>query len=90
MLDHEEDAAELLARGTPKSFGMKDWTFERELLSALIDEVRQMHSTLYSAHGGKNFPYKPMPRPVTALDRIERREKLARHEQRVRLVLPTG
>ncbi len=69
---------------------MRDWTYERELLSALIDEVRMLHATVYSAHGGKNFPYKPMPRPVTALDRIERRERLARHEARVRLVLPEG
>ncbi len=67
---------------------MRDWTFERELLSVLIDEVRSMHATLYSANGGKNFPFKPMPRPVTALDRVARRERLARHEDRVRLVLP--
>lgn len=69
---------------------MRDWTFERELLSVLIDEIRSLHSTVYSAHGGKNFPFKPMPRPVTALDRAQRRARVARHEARVALVLPNG
>lgn len=88
MLDCEEDAAELRSRGEPTGFGMRDWTYERELLSTLIDEVRSMHATLYTAHGGKDFPFTPTPRPRTALDRIERRERYARHEQRIKLVLP--
>lgn len=67
---------------------MRDWTHERELLSLLIDEVRSMHGTVYSSAGGKNFPTKPMPRPVTALQRVERRQKLDRHKERVRLVIP--
>lgn len=88
LLDNEEDAAALLADGEPSSFGMRDWTHERDLLSTLIDEVRLMHATLYSSHGGKNFPFKPMPRPVTALQRVDRRQKLDRHRERVRLVIP--
>jgi hypothetical protein len=65
---------------------MRDWTYERELLTVLIDEVRSMHATLFKAHGGKKFPFKPMPRPVTALERVERKQILSRHEQRVRLM----
>lgn len=90
LLDNEEDAAALLERGERETFGMVGWTYERELLTALVDEVRSLHATLYSAHGGKNFPHRPLPRPVTALDRIIRRAKLARHEERVQLVLPHG
>lgn len=88
-MDHDEDAAQLLRRGVPEHFGMQGWTYDRELLSLLVDEIRSLHSTFIAVHNkGKGFKVTPMPRPVTAMDRVERRERLARHEKRVALVLP--
>lgn len=92
LLDSEEDAEELLRRGESTTFGMKDWTYDRELLTLLVEEIRSMHSTLVAAHskGGKGFSVTPLPRPVTAIDRVQRRQRLQRHNDLVRLVMPTS
>lgn len=89
LLDSEEDAAVLLERGEPTTFGMRDWTYERELLSALVDSVRSLHSSFVAANtkGGKGFEVKPLPRPVTAIDRIKKRQRWQRHHELARLVL---
>lgn len=88
-MDNEEDAAELLARGEATSFGMRDWTYDRELLTLLVEEIRSLHSTLVAINNkGKGFAVSPMPRPVTAIDRIQRRQRLQRHHDLVSLVLP--
>lgn len=88
-MDSEEDVVELLARGTDETFGMRDWDHHRELLTLLVEEIRSMHSTLVAIHSeGKGFPVSSLPRPVTALDRIQRRAQRARHQERIRLVLP--
>lgn len=66
---------------------MAGWTHSRELLSLLIEEIRSMHSTLVAIHNkGKGFPVTPLPRPVTALDRVRRRRRMARHEELVAVV----
>ena len=88
-MDDEEDAAELLARGCADHFGMQDWTHDRELLTLLIEEIRSLHSSLIAINNkGKGFTVAPLPRPVTALDRIQRRQRLARHRALVDMVLP--
>jgi hypothetical protein len=77
-----------MRRGEAKTFGMRDWTYDRELLSLLIDEIRSLHSTFVAANNkGKGFSVTPMPRPVTALDRLKKHERWSRHDERVRLVL---
>lgn len=84
LLDSESDVEELLARGEAEHFGMAGWTHDRELLSLLIEEIRSLHSTLVAVHNkGKGFPLTPMPRPVTALQRVERRQRFARHDDLV-------
>lgn len=90
LLDNEEDAAELLKRGEATTFGARDWTYDRELLSSLVDAVRSMHSTLVAVNtkNRKGFTVKPMPRPVTAIDRLKKRERWQRHADLVRSVLP--
>lgn len=88
-MDSEEDAAELLARGQAEQFGMRDWTHTRELLTVLVEEIRSLHSSLIAINNrGRGFKVSPLPRPVTAIDRVERRQRQARHLERVRMVLP--
>lgn len=79
----------MLERGIPETFNMRGWTYDRELLTLLVDEIRSLHSTLVAVNSrkGKGFPVKPMPRPVTALDRVARRSRLARHEDLVARVM---
>lgn len=84
LLDNEEDAEKLLERGLPDHFGMAGWTHDRELLTLLVDEIRSLHSTLVAVNSrGKGFKFSPMPRPVTALDRVQRRIRMARHDELV-------
>lgn len=83
-MDSDTDVEELLTRGEPDHFGMAGWTHDRELLTVLIEEIRSLHSTLVAVHNkGKGFPLTPMPRPVTALQRVQRRHRLARHDDLV-------
>ncbi|HEX5525170.1 MAG TPA: hypothetical protein VFX53_17125 [Pedococcus sp.] len=90
LLDNEDDAAELLKRGEAATFGMHGWTYERELLSSLVEAVRAMHSTLVAVNskGHKGFTVKPLPRPVTAMDRLKKRQRWHRHDELVAKVLP--
>jgi uncharacterized membrane protein YkvA (DUF1232 family) len=75
----------LLDRGIPDHFGLAGWTHDCELLTLLVDEIRSLHSTLVAVNSrrGKGFKFAPMPRPVTALDRVQRRRRLARHDDLV-------
>lgn len=86
-MDSEADVEELLARGEAPHFGMAGWTHDRELLTLLIEEIRSLHSTVVAVNNkGKGFPVTPLPRPVTALQRVQRRERLARHHNLVALI----
>lgn len=89
LLDNEQDAEELLARGEATTFGMRDWTYDRELLTLLVDEIRSLHATLIAVNSrGRSPKFSPLPRPVTAVDRVQRRQRLQRHHTLVALVRP--
>ncbi len=77
-------------KDTPKSFGMLDWTYERELLTTVCDLLQQLHASFIQANsdGGKRPKVEPMPRPKTALDRLEARQVVEEHRSLVRLMLP--
>jgi hypothetical protein len=79
----------LLARGEATTFGMRDWTYDRELLTLLVDEIRSLHSTLIGVNSKGRAPkFSPLPRPVTAVDRVQRRQRMQRHHTLVALVRP--
>lgn len=91
VLDHEESAAELL-RGGPAStrFGMLGWTYERDLLTSILDSMAHLNATLIQVNSkdGQRPTVNPSPRPRTAIDRLEAREALEAHRQRVRMWAP--
>lgn len=92
LLEDEETAASLSERSehTTGSFGMVGWTYERELLTTICDLLLQLHATFIQANSedGHRPPVDPMPRPKTALDRVEARMAREAHRQRVRLLRP--
>lgn len=72
----DEELAERLAEIEPaKSFGMAEWTPERALLTVAVEWLQALYSITVAANSknGKGPPVKPMPRPVTAVDRWEKR-----------------
>lgn len=91
VMDDEESVASLLDQEEQAAtFGLRDWTYERELLTAVIDALNGIHATLIqvNSEGGKRPEVDPMRRPTTALDRLEARRAKEQHEQRVRLLRP--
>lgn len=93
VMDDEESVAGLLdqeADREPGAFGLRDWTHERELLTAIVDQLGALHATLIQVNsdGGKRPEWEPMRRPKTALDRMEARRAKEAHEQRVRMLRP--
>jgi len=89
--DDDDVAAELIARGgdevarkRSERFGLEGWTYERELLVGITEVLLSVRSTLIAVNTpkGKAPPkVKPLPRPRTAMDRVEALQRqAARHE----------
>lgn len=94
VMSDADSVVELLERsGTePTTFGTLGWTYERELLTLIVDILNQMHATLVQVNSdnGKRPPVEPMRRPVTVLDKVEAQQGLLAHQERVRKFLPRG
>lgn len=71
MLDDDEPP-----RRPPSFYG---WTPERELLVALTESVQRQHAWLIGVHSKdhKVPKVRPIPRPITALDRVRERQQQA-------------
>ncbi|MBQ1047850.1 hypothetical protein KBX50_05175 [Micromonospora sp. C51] len=67
---------------------MSEWTPELERLTDLYDLVNEVIRVLVALKGGKPGSSKPLPRPVTALDRARARRRQSRHRSLVARVLP--
>lgn len=90
VMDDDDAVKQLLSRERPAGFGLVGWTFERELLTAAVDALNQLHATLIQVNSddGKRPKVESLPRPTTALDRMARDEELTAHRNRVRLLRP--
>jgi hypothetical protein len=55
------------------SFGLREWTHERELLVGLTEAVLSLRSVLIGVNSKSGKPPKvhPLPRPKTAIDRVQ-------------------
>lgn len=68
---------------------MSQWSMTAGLLATLIDEVRGLrYITLAVNSTQKPQPPKLYPRPQTAMDKVHREEREARHRTLVARVLP--
>jgi hypothetical protein len=78
ILDDEELAERIAEQPASSSFGMHEWTPERALLTVMVDWLQAIYSITVAANSknGKGPPVKPLPRPVTAVDRLEQRRRL--------------
>jgi hypothetical protein len=94
VMEDGDSVTELLKRSGagPTTFGLLDWTYERELLTLIVDILNQTHATLVQAHSddGKRPSVEMMKRPVTILNKVEAQQGLIEHQERVRKFLPRG
>lgn len=54
---------------------LAEWTLQVEMLASLYDAVTALTGFLVKVNGGKGREPKPLPRPITALDRARERRK---------------
>lgn len=94
MVEDEEYAEAVLRHDTdeprtkPRRF-MNEWSVEVELLSQLLDRVGELIAVSMVAAGAKKAPkVPPAPRPMTAIERVRNRLRVANHNTLVARVLP--
>ena len=65
---------------------MLGWTTEVSLLATIIDVLSEMHATLIQVNSkdSRRPSVSHVRRPASALDRIEAKQALSEHRQRVR------
>ncbi len=77
------------AETRPYAPPMSEWSTTNGLLATLIDEVRGLrYITLAVNSSQKPKPPMPYPRPQTAMDKVRRQEREAKHRSLVNRVLP--
>lgn len=68
---------------------MSEFSVEVELLSVIADRLAENTQAIaILAKAKASQPPRPMPRPDTAIQRIRRRRRIAKHESIVARVLP--
>ncbi|GAA3750807.1 hypothetical protein [Micromonospora maritima] len=91
MSNDEEWAKQVLAKDPtekPPRVRMSDFSPEVERLTDLCDLVMEAIRTMAGLKGVKPGPPRPMPRPVTALERARRRKRERTHKSLVARMLP--
>lgn len=65
----------------PAPPGLAEFTYERELLMVTVELLQSLNANVRATAGDKNPPkVRPLPRPVTAFDRVRDRRRLDRFE----------
>ncbi len=88
----DTELAEQLAHRPEETTGpvrrMADWTPSVELLTAILNCVRELTQAVAALGGAKPGKLTPAPVPVTALERARRSRRQAVHESLVARLLP--
>lgn len=91
MAGDEELAQHLPDRGDEPAAPqrrMSEYTAEVELLSVVADRLAEVVNVIIAVNRGRPGKVTPMPRPVTAMDRLRRRRREHNHKSLVARVLP--
>ncbi|WP_047893248.1 hypothetical protein [Micromonospora sp. RV43] len=67
---------------------MADYSAEVERLSDLVDLTRELINATIASRGVPPRRFTPTPRPVTAVDRLRRRNREVQHRSLVARLLP--
>jgi hypothetical protein len=94
MSEDEVLAEHLLSMPEPESKPparrWSEFTPDVELLSGVVDRIAEVVNAIAAANGAKPRKVKPMPRPVTAFERVRERKAKKKHRSVVARVLPNG
>lgn len=66
------------------------WTTDHDLLTTIIDVLNNLHATLIQVNDGKGRrpDVAPLPRPATALAKVEAKQLIENHRRLVAMLLP--
>lgn len=88
----DPEAVENLMRksGKDKGLSLVDWRTEHDLLTTIIDLLNNLHATLIQVNDekGRRPDVQPMPRPHTALNKVEAKQAVQSHFELVAKFLP--
>jgi hypothetical protein len=84
MLSHPEPTEK------PPARRWSEFTPDVELLSGAVDRIAEVVNAIAAANGAKPRKVKPMPRPVTAFEKVRERQAKQKHRSVVARVLPQG
>lgn len=91
-MDDPESVQEILDRPGSKSKGIPlvGWASEHDLLTTIIDVLNNVHATLIQVNDekGRRPEVSPMPRPITAVTRVEAKQAIDEHRRRVAMMTP--
>lgn len=94
MSEDEALAEHLLAQPEPDrkppARRWSEFTPDVELLSGAVDRIAEVVNAIAASNGAKPRKVKPMPRPVTAFERVRERNAKKKHRSVVARVLPHG
>jgi hypothetical protein len=74
----------------PPTRRMAEWSAEVELLTSVLDAVRENTRAVVAVAGGKPGRFHPAPRPKTALEKARGRKRRLIHERLTAKLLPNG
>jgi hypothetical protein len=75
-----------------KGIPLAGWKTEHDLLSAIVDVLNNLHATLIQVNDekGRRPEVHPMPRPTTALGRVEAKQAIEDHRALVAKFRPVN
>lgn len=87
MAEDDEAADRIVADGKAdapaRSPSLHGWTPEVAHMAAVVDRLGEVIAGLVALSGGRPPKVKPVPRPVTAIDRARQRRSRARYGELV-------
>ncbi|MEV2277874.1 hypothetical protein AB0I72_20040 [Nocardiopsis sp. NPDC049922] len=80
MADDDELAETSPEPTGPSAPPLTEWSPAVERLTVAVDRLGELIAAVYNAAGGKAKPPRPLPRPVTARDRVLRKVRQRKRE----------
>jgi hypothetical protein len=72
----------------PRPPRLTEFSAEVAAIAAAVDRLGELIGALVAVNGGTPPKLQPYPRPVTAIERVRRRQRMEAHFDLVRRVLP--
>lgn len=80
-MNDPEAVEELVKKSGKKEMSLAGWKTEHDLLTTIIDVLNNLHASLIQVNDekGRRPEVAPMPRPATALTKVESKHAMQQH-----------